>query len=79
MKELIARIVGNPRTTVLGGVILAVYGAGDSLSSFTPPIEPWGTIVKGIAGVLVLVGLGLALDKPKPSQLPPNEPPKDPQ
>lgn len=60
MKELIDRVLGNPKTTVLGGVIVAVYGAGASLE--TSGVEPWGTIAKGVAGVLVLIGLALARD-----------------
>jgi hypothetical protein len=72
MTELIKRIMSNPKTTVLGGVILAVYGAGNTLAENA--IQPWGDIVKGLAGVLVLIGFALAHDKPKGGD---SSPPED--
>ncbi len=64
MNELIKRIKDNPKTTVLGGVCVALYGAGEAMRASS--IEPWGSIVIGLAGLTTLVGLALARDgKPK--------------
>lgn len=60
MKYLIERIKGNPKTTVLGGVCVALYGAGEAMRA--SGVEPWGSIVIGLAGMTTLVGLALARD-----------------
>lgn len=61
MKDLITRIKDNPKTTVLGIVLFASFGAGEALRG--AGIEPWASIVIGITGVGVLVGGMLAGDK----------------
>jgi hypothetical protein len=63
MKELIDRIVKNPATSILGAAALAVYGAGETMHQNN--VEPWGSIVLGIAGVMVLVGGLMAKDGDK--------------
>lgn len=63
MKDLIQRVKDNPKTSVLGIVCVALYGAGEALRASA--IEPWGSIVIGVAGVATLIGLALAGDKPK--------------
>lgn len=63
MRELIDRIVKNPATSALGVAALAVYGAGETMHQNN--IEPWGSIVLGVAGLLVLVGGFMAKDGDK--------------
>lgn len=63
MKDLIERIKNNPKTSVLGIVALATYGAGETMHQNS--IEPWGSIVLGVAGVMVLVAGFIAKDGDK--------------
>jgi hypothetical protein len=63
MKELIDRIKNNPKTSVLGIASVAVYGAGETMHQSN--IEPWGSIVLGVAGVMVLVAGFIAKDGDK--------------
>lgn len=57
MKALLATLTekakGNPVGVVLASLSIAVYGGGDALTEMA--VEPWGTIVKGVGGVLCLV------------------------
>ena len=63
MNELIARIKNNPKTSALGVICVGMYGAGEAMRANA--LEPWGSIVIGVAGVLTLVGLALAKDAKK--------------
>lgn len=57
MKELFAALAdkakGNPAGVALATCSIAIYGGGEALSGVH--LEPWGTILQGIAGVLCLV------------------------
>jgi hypothetical protein len=60
MNELISRIKDNPKTSSLGVACVALYGAGEALRG--SGIEPWGSIVIGLAGLATLLGMLLARD-----------------
>jgi hypothetical protein len=67
MKTLLAALSekakGNPVGVVLASLAIAVYGGGEALSEMA--VEPWGTIVKGVGGLLCLVaGAWVARSKP---------------
>lgn len=63
MEEILKRIRDNPKTSVLGIALFALYGAGETMHQ--AKLEPWGSIVLGLAGLGTLVGMALAGDKPK--------------
>jgi hypothetical protein len=60
IRSLIAAARDNPRTSILGVVAVALYGAGEGLREHA--IEPWGSIVVGIGGLVVLVSMFWARD-----------------
>lgn len=60
MKDILDRIKNNPKTSALGVACVALYGAGEAMRASA--VEPWGSIVIGIAGVATLIGLALAKD-----------------
>lgn len=64
MNELIRRVKDNPRTTWLGVVCVGLYGGGEAMRA--SHVEPWGSIVIGLAGLATLIGLALARDSSKP-------------
>lgn len=69
IKAMIELIRQDKRTTWVAALCLALYGAGQSLSSYG--FEPWGTIVSGFGGCVA----GAALLFAKFSKKPPEEPP----
>lgn len=60
MKDIIERIKNNPKTSALGVACVALYGAGEAMRASN--VEPWGSIVVGVAGVVTLIGMLLARD-----------------
>ena len=79
MKELLASVMekakGNPVGLVLAAIAIAVYGGGEALSGAN--VEPWGTIIKGLGGVIVLIA-GAWVSKSKPKDPPAADPPGPP-
>lgn len=63
LQGLIQTAIDNPKTTLLGIIAAAVVGAGQALSAYH--VEPFGVIVTGVGGVLVLVTGVIGRDKPK--------------
>jgi hypothetical protein len=63
LKSLIVSAKENPKTTALGLAAAAFGGAGEAMQNFG--FEPWGSIVIGLAGLLVVVAGMVAKDKPK--------------
>lgn len=63
LKTLISLARSNPQTTILGIIALALGGAGETLQE--NGVEPWGTILLGICGVVVLVASMIARDPEK--------------
>jgi hypothetical protein len=67
LKELLANLyakaAGNPVGLGLAAVSIAVYGAGSSLSEMH--IEPWGTLVQGVAAAICLGAGAYVNSKPK--------------
>jgi hypothetical protein len=59
MQELIRR-KENPRTSSLGVACVGLYGAGEAMRANA--IEPWGSLVIGLAGLATLLGMLLARD-----------------
>lgn len=53
IKQLLENAKGNPIGIVLAVIALACYGGGQSLTSHA--VEPFGTILQGLSGVLVLI------------------------
>jgi hypothetical protein len=67
IQALLANAKGNPIGLVLAAVALVCYGGGQKLSESA--VEPFGTILQGLAGVLVLIAGAWMKKKPE-------EPPK---
>lgn len=63
IRSLVEVAKSNPRTSVLGVIVVALYGAGESMRE--QALEPWGSIVVGVAGVMTLITMLMAHDKPK--------------
>lgn len=63
LRELVLAAKSNPRTSALGVVAIALYGAGETLRDHA--IEPWGSIVVGLGGLVVLAGMLWARDPGK--------------
>jgi hypothetical protein len=53
LRQLLVNAKGNPVGLVLASVALVCYGGGQKLSEAL--VEPFGTILQGVAGLLVLV------------------------
>jgi len=66
MKELLANLytkaAGNPVGLGLAAVSIAIYGGGTALSEMH--VEPWGTLVQGIAAVICLAAGAYVNRKP---------------
>ena len=70
IRALLASAKGNPVGLVMAMIALACYGGGQKLTESA--LEPWGTILQGLAGVLVLIaGAWVGRAKPQPPEDPP--------
>jgi hypothetical protein len=66
LRNLLGNAKGNPVGVVLAGLALVCYGGGQKLSEAL--VEPFGTILQGVAGVLVLVAGAWVGKKKEPPQ-----------
>lgn len=67
-KQILANAKGNPITTALALIAIALLGGGKVMADNL--IEPWGTAVAGVGAILVIVLGFIAVD--------PNKKPRDP-
>lgn len=63
-KTILANAKGNPVTTALAMVAIALLGGGKLMAENA--IEPWGTAVAGLGALLVIVLGFIAVDPNKP-------------
>jgi len=63
--DLVAKLKGNKVGFGIAVTALSIYGAGEAMG--LAAVEPFATIVKGVAGVLVLVA-GAWVGKPKDTE-----------
>lgn len=64
IQGMIERIKADPRTTVIAIISASSYGAGEALRAIY--IEPWGSILIGVGGLLA--GGALLFTKFAPSK-----------
>ncbi len=73
LKAMIELIRQDKRTTWIAVVVIALLGGGKALTDYG--IEPWGTSVSGVGGLIAGAVLLFSKLSKKPDEPPPQEPP----
>lgn len=65
IKEIVDLARANPKTSALGILGIAFYGAGDQMAEFA--LEPWASIVRGLGGLLLGIAWFYTRDSKPPA------------